>query len=213
MDLAAAEEDLECEVIVDSCLVEEWGRSETGDEPSFREAIGVRIRAPRVVVRHNQICNALDDGDEEEIAVTLEQPALQLLWIELRNDGWRLGKALVLGNQFRGTARSTLVDVGFKPADVETDHPQSFARVIFSDNDVEHRSPREGGNDFFATCRLGGGRLVVGDNNVKSQSGFASFLLYSKEVPGIFIGNVMTGAPTLHNNVVPSNIQDFNVMS
>ena len=110
-----------------------------------------------------------------------------------------------------GAARSTLVDVGFKPADVETDHP-SFARVIFPIT-TSSTAARAKVERLFATCRLGGGRLVVGDNNVKSQSGFASFLLYSKEVPEIFIGNVMTGAPTLHNNVVPSNIQDFNVMS
>lgn len=210
VDLAADDDDPECEIVLDGCLVEEWGRVRPGEvlppSPPLADvppAVGVRIRAPRVAVRHNRIANPpLRDGEDADV----EREHRALLVISLpANPNERLsGKVMALGNQFRGTGATALVEVQ-GVLDGNNNPVSGFARVSFSDNEVEHRSRQEG-PARAASVSLAGGNLVVGDNQVTGQRGFASFVLFARN--GTFIGNVMARQPNLFGAILPTPIAE-----
>ncbi|MFL5336917.1 MAG: hypothetical protein ACJ8H8_28000, partial [Geminicoccaceae bacterium] len=214
VDLMADDDDSECEIILDGCIVEEWGRIDTNKPGHERPVIGVRLQAPRVAVRHNRIGNPpLADAEREKLDTNLEHRAMLLQGFRSAQPNERLsGKALVLGNQFRSTGRSALVEV--QEARITLGNAAiriGFARVSFSDNEVEHRSLPDR-LDGLATCLLQGDGLVVGDNQVKGEGKFASFNLFKLE-RATFIGNVMTGEPFGLDGVRPQPPKDFNVFS
>jgi hypothetical protein len=174
--------------------------------------IGVRVQAPRVAVRHNRIGNPpLADLEREKLDTNLEHRAMLLQGFRSAQPNERLsGKALVLGNQFRGTGRSALVEVQETRITLGNAVIRiGFARVSFSDNEIEHRSLPDR-LDGVATCLLQGEGLVVGDNQVKGEGQFASFNLFDNR-RATFTGNVVTGEPFGVGGVRPQPPIGFNI--
>ena len=212
VELSTDETDSDAEIVVDGCLVEESGRRPTGVPDPEQRVVGVWLRAARMAVQNNCIGTRQLSQESEDTDRKIEHRALVLVGASSPAADSPVGKALVSGNQFRGTGLSALVEIQDVIPPLPGDRRRAFARVNFSGNEVEHRS-LSGTQGGRASVSLAGGArerggLVVANNHVSGEGEFASFNLHN--VRATFTGNVMTGVPVGVAGVRPMPAESFN---
>ncbi len=148
------------------------------------------------------------DLDKEDRALLLVGPPSHAVYGD-EQKRHAFGSAKVTGNFFHGPGCSHLVE--FQKINDSPDSDSRFEKLIFNNNNCEHLTKSEEGQQNRATVSFWGSHLIVMGNHVKATvSSLPSMNFnYIKEVA--VMGNVTTGDLINLGNYIPTPQENFNV--